>query len=251
MSFTVYPSTTGGGGGDYLPLAGGTMDNGAEIAFDNYSKIRQNPDGNGLDQVCSIDYVHRWKDGSLYIMNQSGGIRSVQYGLSGEPDSSFDETQGYLIGSRFIKDDGTIFECTDNAEADAVWVEVVLGVTDHGALTGLADDDHPQYAKAVFPATTLTYAATLTPNCNDGLYRKVTMTGNLTVNAPTNAQDGMIWRGRFRAHNNTYNLTFNAAIKIPTGVIYEPTVVSGSSRVIHLEYDGTRWVMVRNLEFTA
>ena len=114
----------GGGGGDYLPLAGGIMDNGAEIAFDNDSKIRQTPGSNGIDQVCSIDYVHRWKEGSLYIMDQSGGIRSVQYGLSFTPDSTFDVTGGYLVGSRFIKDDGTVFECTDNTDGAAVWVDV-------------------------------------------------------------------------------------------------------------------------------
>ena len=114
----------GGGGGDFLPLAGGTMDNGAEIAFDNSSKIRQTPGSNGIDQVCSIDYVHRWKEGSLYILDQSNGIRCVQHGLSFTPNSSFDATQGYLVGSRFIKDDGTIFECTNNTEGGAVWVDV-------------------------------------------------------------------------------------------------------------------------------
>lgn len=114
----------GGGGGDYLPLAGGIMDNGAEIAFDNASKIRQTPGSNGIDQVCSIDYVHRWKEGSLYIMDQSGGIRSVQYGLSFTPDSNFDITQGYLVGSRFIKDDGTVFECTNNTDGAAVWENI-------------------------------------------------------------------------------------------------------------------------------
>jgi hypothetical protein len=114
----------GGGGGDYLPLAGGIMDNGAEIAFDNASKIRQTPGSNGIDQVCSIDYVHRWKEGSLYILDQSNGIRSVQHGLSFTPGSTFDVTEGYLVGSRFIKDDGTTFECTDNTEDAAVWVDV-------------------------------------------------------------------------------------------------------------------------------
>jgi hypothetical protein len=114
----------GGGGGDYLPLAGGIMDNGAEIAFDNASKIRQTPGSNGLDQVCSIDYVHRWKEGSLFILDQSNGIRSVQHGLSFTPGATFDVTDGYLVGSRFTKDDGTTFQCTNNAEGAAVWVDI-------------------------------------------------------------------------------------------------------------------------------
>jgi hypothetical protein len=114
----------GGGGGDYLPLAGGIMDNGAEIAFDNASKIRQTSGSNGIDQVCSIDYVHRWKEGSLYILDQSNGIRSVQHGLSFTPGATFDVTDGYLVGSRFTKDDGTTFQCTNNAEGAAVWVDI-------------------------------------------------------------------------------------------------------------------------------
>jgi len=117
-------SAGGGAGGDYLPLAGGTMDVGAEISFTNSARIRQTPSDYGLDLVCSIDYVHRWKNGSLYILDQSNGIRSVQYGLTFEPTQYFDTTQGYLVGSRFIKDDGTVFECTDNTENAAVWVDV-------------------------------------------------------------------------------------------------------------------------------
>jgi hypothetical protein len=30
-----------------------------------------------------------------------------------------------------------------------------VGITDHGALTGLGDDDHPQYAKEGYPAPVL------------------------------------------------------------------------------------------------
>ena len=116
-------SQGGGGGGDYLPLAGGVMDTGAEIAFDNYARIRQTPNDYGLDQVCSVDYVHRWKNGSLYILDQSEGIRSVQYGLT-SPTEYFDSSQGYLVGCRFTLDDGTVFECTDNTEGAAVWVDV-------------------------------------------------------------------------------------------------------------------------------
>lgn len=49
------------------------------------------------------------------------------------------------------------------------------GVTDHGALTGLADDDHPQYAKVTagaFTTTAPTSAVGATPGSN-GLTRAV------------------------------------------------------------------------------
>src|SRR5690349_9836605 len=48
-------------------------------------------------------------------------------------------------------------------ETDQVVVTVGTGVTDHGSLTGLADDDHPQYltqarADALYGSTSLTLA---------------------------------------------------------------------------------------------
>jgi hypothetical protein len=115
----------GGGGGDFLPLAGGTMDANAEISFTNFARFRQNPGGNGLDLICSNDYIHRWMNGSLYIWNQNdAGIRVVMYGGPNDPSQSLDITEGYLVGSRFIKDDGTTFECTANTDGAAVWENV-------------------------------------------------------------------------------------------------------------------------------
>lgn len=120
-----------------------------------------------------------------------------------------------------------------------------------GTTTGtVAAGDDARLSGTVL-ATSLTYSGTLTPNCADGLYRKVTMTGDLVINAPTNATEGMIWRGRFLASGASRELTFHASIKTPFGSTYEATVGSGATRLIHLEYDGSRWIMVRNLEFSA
>ena len=114
----------GGGGGDFLPLAGGTMDTNADIAFDNGSRIHQTPGSNGIDQVCSIDYVHRWSNGLLYILNQSNQIRVVKYGMSLVPDSSYDSTLGFVIGSIFEQDGGNKYVCTDATATAAVWQPV-------------------------------------------------------------------------------------------------------------------------------
>jgi hypothetical protein len=112
----------GGGGGPFLPLAGGTMDTNADIAFDNGSRIHQTPGANGIDQVCSIDYVHRWSSGLLYILDQINQIRVVKYGMSLVPDASYDSTQGYIVGSIFEQDGGNRYICTDDTPAAAVWI---------------------------------------------------------------------------------------------------------------------------------
>jgi hypothetical protein len=120
----IMASGGGGGGGDFLPLAGGTMDTDADIAFDNGSRIHQTPGANGIDQVCSIDYVHRWSNGLLYILDQSNRIRVVKYGMSLVPDSSYDSTLGFMVGSIFEQDGGNRYICTDATAAAAVWVQI-------------------------------------------------------------------------------------------------------------------------------
>ena len=97
----------------------------------------------------------------------------------------------------------------------------------------------------------LTYASTLTPNCNDGLSRSVAMTGDQVINAPTNGVSGMIFTLKMLASGADRELTFHADIKKPTGSTYEATVASGSTRVIQLEYNGTAWMLIKNLEFVA
>ena len=120
-----YSATWGGGGsgGAYLPLSGGTMDHDAIISFDNYSRIRQNPNGsdNGIDLVCSIDYVHRWKDGFLYIYDQSNQIRTVYYGRDLIPGVNYDSSQGYIVGSVYVQDNGNSYICDDNSVGSSVW----------------------------------------------------------------------------------------------------------------------------------
>ena len=102
-----------------------------------------------------------------------------------------------------------------------------------------------------YPVTALTYSATLTPDCNDGLSRSVAMTGDQVINAPTNAVTGMVMRLFMLASGGARELTFNAAIKTPTDSTYEATVASGATRRVDLEYNGTAWMLIKNLEFSA
>lgn len=60
-------------------------------------------------------------------------------------------------------DAGTLWWATDTLRLSrsdgAAWADLTAGVSDHGALTGLADDDHPQYATDVALAATDATAA--------------------------------------------------------------------------------------------
>jgi len=196
----------GGGGGDFLPLAGGTMDAGAEIAFDNAARIRQTPNDYGLDLVCSIDYIHRWKEGSLYILDQSGGIRSVQYGLSFEPDANYDSSEGYIVGSRYIKDDGTTFECTDNTEGAAVWEEVGGGgggggnISDPGVayITSDGSDAHGVIGNPHKPYATGTAAF------NDGARSFDFGVGSFSITTDPSSNTSIFIRGKGYGNTSVY-----------------------------------------------
>lgn len=120
----------------FLPLAGGTMDDDAEIVFDSGSKIRETPDTVGIEEVCANDYIHRWQSGSLYITQQGPDywIRSVQYGFTSPPSVYQDENSKFQVGSRYILDNGSAYVCTDASEGAAVWVLTNVNT----ALTSLA-----------------------------------------------------------------------------------------------------------------
>jgi hypothetical protein len=95
--------------------------------------------------------------------------------------------------------------------------------------------------QAPLSSTSLTYAASLTPSCAEGLRRKVTCTGNVTLNAPTNARDGMTWEGTFHASAADRTITLNAAIKVPSGFsgVENPTTIpSGARWFVQLKYNG-------------
>jgi hypothetical protein len=76
----------------------------------------------------------------------------TQYALqpvvsASDPTVNDDTDDGYGVGRRWLNTTTDAeFVLLDSTAGAAVWL--LTTVTDHGALTGLADDDHPQYATA-------------------------------------------------------------------------------------------------------
>ena len=88
---------------DYLPLAGGTMDAGADIFFDNGSALREGTydfggDG-GISRICSVDYEDMWQAGIRHVFDNNGLIRHSTNCFDVVPDSSFDNTLRFKIDS--------------------------------------------------------------------------------------------------------------------------------------------------------
>ena len=118
------------------------ISDGDQIQFDNYSRIRKGATDAGLGGqkgvalVCSIDYELKWEAGRQYVMQQDGfTIREVSHNFSVTPTVNDDDTKGFVIGSRWILDDGTVYVCSDATTSAAVWDEITNGTVTSVGLT--------------------------------------------------------------------------------------------------------------------
>jgi len=113
---------------------GNTTDNNIEfssgvgVLLDNTSTLRKGTidagygGANGIAQICSIGYELKWEAGRLYVMGDGGTtIREVSHNFTTTPAATDDISKGFIVGSRWILDDGDLYICTDNTSTAAVW----------------------------------------------------------------------------------------------------------------------------------
>ena len=124
------------------------VSDGDAIYFDNGSRVRKgltdagNGGAKGVALVCSLDYELKWEAGRLYTMQQDGfTIREVSHNFTATPTVNDDITKGFVIGSRWILDNGDVYVCSDETASAAVWalqvasVPTLQEVTDEGSIT--------------------------------------------------------------------------------------------------------------------
>jgi hypothetical protein len=100
----------------------------AGILFDNLAAVRKGSidagygGSKGIAQICSIGYELKWEAGRLYVMGDGGTtIREVSHNFTTTPSATDDNTKGFIVGSRWILDDGSLYVCSDVTTATAVW----------------------------------------------------------------------------------------------------------------------------------
>lgn len=115
------------------------FDSGAGVYFDNGSSVVEGTTDAGLGGNkgvalrCSIFYELKWEAGRLFVMEQDGfTIRATLYNFNVTPTTSDDDTKGYIIGSRWILDNGYVYTCTDATTNNAVWALTTTGLTSVG-----------------------------------------------------------------------------------------------------------------------
>lgn len=76
----------------------------------------------GIALRCSIDYELKWEAGRLYAMESDGfTIRETSYNFDIAPTDEDDESKGFVVGSRWILDNGDTYVCIDQATGSAIW----------------------------------------------------------------------------------------------------------------------------------
>ena len=119
---------------------GGTnisISNADAIILDNGANLKKGTTDAGLGGLkgialrCAVDYELKWEAGRLYVMGGDGfTIREVSHTFDSSPDNFEDETKGFVIGSRWILDNGTVYVCNDPDEGSALWELQSAGVPD-------------------------------------------------------------------------------------------------------------------------
>jgi hypothetical protein len=111
---------------DFIANAGLSFDNGA--FFRKGTTDAGNGGAKGTAQICSISYELKWEAGRLYYMEQDGfTIRDVTHNFTFVPQVTDDSTKGFVVGSRWSLDDGTVYLCSDDSIGAAVWAVVSFG----------------------------------------------------------------------------------------------------------------------------
>jgi hypothetical protein len=104
------------------------VSNGDAVVLDNGSKLMKGTidagygGSKGIAQICAVGYELKWEAGRLYVMGDGGTtIREVSHNFTTTPTATDDIGKGFIVGSRWILDNGDLYICTDNTDDTAVW----------------------------------------------------------------------------------------------------------------------------------
>jgi hypothetical protein len=114
-----------------------------------------------------------------------------------------------------------------------VWLP---SITNGGTVTGNLQINGQAYSSL----NTLTYAATIATDCDDGNVHEVTLTGDAILGAPTNQKAGAtyIWYIK-QDGTGGHTLTFNSVFYFPSGEIITNSEGANEYDVLSGVSDGT------------
>jgi len=208
--------------------------------------------------------------GQIYISDDYGAtwtaVNSTRdwYSVSMSSDGRY-QTAVVYNGQIYISDDyGATWTAVDSAR---VWYSVSMSsdgryqtaVVDNGQIwiskadelingNLIADSFEGDGSKLTGIAPSpinLDYAFSLTPDVDDGLLRTTTLTGNVTLNAPTSPVAGAVWEWYVTADGTNRNLSLHVDIKIPSDSAFtSPKILTANKTyILQLRYVGSSWCL--------
>ena len=167
---------------------------GVGVLFDNTSTLRKGTidagygGAKGIAQICSVGYELKWEAGRLYVMGDGGTtIREVSHNFTTTPTTTDDNTKGFIVGSRWILDNGDLYICSDVTTATAVWTLQTITT---------ADIDDSLNKRYVTDANLTVIGNTSGTNTGDQIISDATIsTTDITTNNFTTAKHGFVPKG--------------------------------------------------------
>ena len=219
---------------DFIANAGLNFDNGA--FFRKGTTDAGNGGAKGTAQICSISYELKWEAGRLYYMEQDGfTIRDVTHNFTFVPQVTDDSTKGFVVGSRWSLDDGTVYLCSDDTIGAAVWAVVAVG-----GVTSVTGTGPIASSGGATPAISISQASTST----DGYLSQTDWdTFNGKFNVPTGlVTDYLDGLGSPQPFPTIPNAQVNSDWNATSGVaeiLNKPTIVSSVNSGTNINVDNT------------
>lgn len=115
-------------------------------------------------------------------------------------------------------------------------------VNDAGVVAPLGGGTTPT---SVVPTNTGNITGIVTLDATSA-FQKAALTGNVTLDAPTNGSEGKTLKLWLTASGADRTLNRDAAIKIPSdsGLALPKTLTSGKLYIVLLQHNGTNWMLV-------
>lgn len=165
-------------------------------------------------------------------------VPTNNYAGTAAPTVNDDVTEGYSIGSLWIDTVANeAYRCVDATNGAAVWIVSTLDAAEALAIT-------QAHLYTVYNAGNVTGATTL--DSNNGRTQEASVTGDITINAPSNGTKGkelIIWLSPSGANRE---LNFNGSILLASdsGLVLPKTLTQDTLYIVKLVYNGTDWMLV-------
>ena len=135
----------------------------------------------GISRICGVGYEDMWQSGLRHVFDSNGLIRNTTNGFNIVPDSSFDVTLRFKIGSIWTLDDGTNYICTDATEGSAVWELYNVIPTSTSDLTNDGEDGVNPFITAADVPSAVTSVGLTMPSAFTVTNSPITSSGDIAV----------------------------------------------------------------------